>query len=116
MHSIELAVQVLCIALEIGVFAFLLRSGSWRAVPVFSAYLGFVLLRTIIGSMALSSPTFYFEFYWISAPLEILLTVVAVLESLWRVFSRFRPMPSSSLVLPAGVIGSMAYSSLAACH
>jgi hypothetical protein len=116
MHWIELAVQALCIALEIGVIAFLLRWGSWRAAPVFSAYLGFVLLRTIIGSMALSSPTFYFEFYWISAPLEIVLTVVAVLESFWRVFASFRLLRWFRLVLPAAVIGALAYSAWRGYH
>jgi hypothetical protein len=116
MHWIELTVQVTCIALEIGVIAFLLRWGSWRAVPVFSAYLGFVLLRTIIGSIALSSPNFYFEFYWISAPLEIVFTVLAVLESFWRVFGSFRLLLWFRLVLPAGVVGALAYAAWRGYH
>jgi len=87
MHWIELAVQAICIALEVGVIVCLSRWGGWREVPVFLAYLVFILLRTIVGSIALSHEAFYFEFYWISAPLEIGLTVLAVLESFWRVFA-----------------------------
>jgi hypothetical protein len=110
MHSIELVVQAVCIALEIVTLAFLWRLGGWRQLPVFSAYLIFILLRTVIGSLALSSPSFYFKFYWISAPLEILFTIAAVLESFWRVFGSFRLLRWFRVVLPAVFGGALAYS------
>src|SRR5256885_6759146 len=103
MHWIELAMQAICIALEIGVIACLWRWGSWRNVPIFSAYVVFILLRTIIGSIALSRPRFYFEFYWISAPLEIVFTVLAVLENFWRIFRSFRLLRWFRFVLPVVV-------------
>jgi hypothetical protein len=109
MHWIEFSVQVLCIALEIGIVAGLWRWSSWRHVPVFSVYVVFVLLRTLIGSIALSRPIFYFEFYWISAPLEIALTVLAALESFWRVFASFRLLRVFRFILPAAVGFAMAY-------
>jgi hypothetical protein len=116
MHWIEVAVQASCIALEIGVIACLWRLGGWRDVPIFSAYLVFILLRTVIGSVALSSPRFYFEFYWISAPLEIVFTVLAVLESFWRIFRSFRLLRWFRFVLPAAVVGALVYSAWRGYH
>src|SRR5450432_45617 len=116
MYWMELAVQVICIALEIGTLAFLLRWGSWRVLPVFSVYLTFILLRTVVGSIALSHPRFYFEFYWISAPLEIALTSSAVLESFWRVFASFRLLKWFRLVVPVAVTGSLIYSAWRGYH
>jgi hypothetical protein len=116
MHWIELAVQAICIALEIGVLTCLWQWGSWRDTPVFSAYLVFILLRTIIGSIALSRPAFYFEFYWISAPMEIVFTVLAVLESFWRVFASFQLLRWFQFVLPVAVGGALAYSAWRGYH
>src|SRR5258707_7658540 len=116
MHWIELAVQAICIALEVGVIVCLSRWGGWREVPVFLAYLVFILLRTIVGSIALSHEAFYFEFYWISAPLEIGLTVLAVLESFWRVFASFRLLRWFRLVLPASVAAALGYSAWRGYH
>jgi len=90
--------------------------GGWREVPVFLAYLVFILLRTIVGSIALSHEAFYFEFYWISAPLEIGLTVLAVLESFWRVFASFRLLRWFRLVLPASVAAALGYSAWRGYH
>jgi len=116
MHWIELAVQAICIALEVGVIVCLSRWGGWREVPVFLAYLVFILLRTIVGSIALSHEAFYFEFYWISAPLEIGLTVLAVLESFWRVFASFRLLRWFRLVLPGSVAAALGYSAWRGYH
>lgn len=116
MHWIELTVQSICIGLEIGILACLWRWGGWRKVPIFSVYLAFILLRTIIGSIALSHEAFYFEFYWISAPMEIGLTVLAVLESFWRVFASFRLLRWFRLVLPAAVAAALAYSAWRGYH
>src|SRR5258706_4919681 len=116
MHWIELAVQAICIALEVGVIVCLSRWRGWREVPVFLAYLVFILLRTIVGSIALSHEAFYFEFYWISAPLEIGLTVLAVLESFWRVFASFRLLRWFRLVLPASVAAALGYSAWRGYH
>jgi hypothetical protein len=116
MHWIELTVQAICIALEVGVIACLSRWSGWRDVPVFLAYLVFILLRTIIGSIALSHLAFYYEFYWISEPLEIGLTVLAALESFWRVFASFRLLRWFRLVLPAAVSAALAYSAWRGYH
>jgi len=116
MYWMELAVQAICIVLEISVLACLARWGVWRLVPVFSAYLGFILLRTGVGSIALSSPRFYFDFYWISAPLEVVLTVWAVLESFWLVFASFRLLRWFRFVLPLAVAGALAYSAWRGYH
>jgi hypothetical protein len=116
MHWIELTVQAICIGLEAGLIVCLSRWGGWREVPVFLAYLVFILLRTIIGSIALSHEAFYYEFYWISAPLEIGLTVLAVLESFWRVFASFRLLRWFRLVLPASVVAALAYAAWRGYH
>lgn len=109
MHWIELAVQAICIVLEMTALAFLWRLGSWRQLPLFSLYLSFILLRTIVGSLAMSNPTWYYEFYWVSAPLEIPFTLGAVLESFWRVFGSFRLLRWFWVALPAAVGGALAY-------
>jgi len=116
MYWMELAVQAICIVLEISALACLARWGGWRVVPVFSAYLSFILLRTAVGSIALSSPRFYFDFYWTSAPLEIVLTIWAVLESFWRVFVSFRLLRWFRFVLPVAVAGALAYSAWRGYH
>ena len=109
MYWTELAAQSISIALEISIIVLLLRADS-RKFPFFSGYLVFILLRTLVGSVALSNPSFYFYFYWISAPVEIVLTVLAVLESFWRVFRSFQLLLWFRFVLPGAIASALAYS------
>jgi len=99
-----------CVALEGCIAWLLLRWRAWRCFPVYSIYIVFILFRACLLVASLSHPPTYFWVYWITAPVEILLTILAELESFWRVFRSFRLLRWFWLVLPAAVIATLAYS------
>lgn len=96
-------------ALEISVLVFLLRWRTWRVFPVYSAYIVFVLLRAFLLFATLSQPQSYYLVYWVTAPLEIVITVLAALESFWRVLRSFRLLRWFRWVLPLGILAALAY-------
>lgn len=110
MHWIDLAIFAVGVALDILIIAFLARSGAWLKFPLFSGYLIFITLRATIGAAILSQERLYYDFYWISAPVEIVLTVLAVLESFWRVFRSFQLLLWFRFVLPGAIASALAYS------
>lgn len=96
--------------LEFFVIAFLLRWRTWRTFPVYSIYIVFIVIRAVVLLGARSQQEAYYLVYWLSAPVEILLTILAVLESFWRVLCSFRLLRWFRLVLPAATVGALAYS------
>lgn len=97
------------VALEASIVAFLLRWRSWHKFPLYSIYIIFVLLRNSLLTATFSHPQAYFLAYWLSAPLEILLTILAALESFWRVLRSFRLLRWFRFVLPVAILSSLAY-------
>ena len=99
------------ILLEFSVIAQLLRWRVWRSFPVYSIYIVFVLCRDLATVVTVSHPGTYFFVYWLSAPVDILLTTLATLESFWRVFRSFHLFRWFRFALPVAIAVALAYSS-----
>ena len=97
------------VALELSVIVFLLRLRAWRNFPVFSIYIFFVLLRDLSFAATVSHPPTYFLLYWRSASLDILLTILATLESFWRVLRIFQLLRWFRFVLPGAILAALTY-------
>src|SRR5713101_6456445 len=110
MHRYELLLPAICIALQIPIVVFVTLWGTWRKFPFFSWYLIFCLLREIVTSATFSNPDAYYYFFWISEPWEIVLSILAMLESFWAVFRSFRLLHWFRFVLPAAIATALAYS------
>jgi hypothetical protein len=100
----------LCIALEITLLLLLVRRGTWRAFPFYAVYVLFVLIQSIAFAEIFSHYETYAYVFWITTPVEILLTILAALESFWRVFRIFKLLRWFRLVLPSAIAVSLAYS------
>ncbi len=105
-----------CFALEFLVLGCVWRWRTWRTFPVYSSYIVFVLFRGALLFSTFSHPKVYFLGYWLSAPVEILLTILAVMESFWRVFRSFRLLRWFRLVLPTAICMALGYSAWAGYH
>ncbi len=81
----------------------------WRSFPAYSIYILFALLQAIAFAVTLSYPRTYFLVYWLTAPVEILLTILATQESFWRVLRSFQLLRWFRFVLPAAVLAALAY-------
>src|SRR5260221_12721066 len=90
-----------CVALEFSVIVFLARWNMWRSFPAYSIYILFALLQAIAFAVTLSYPRTYFMVYWLTAPVEILLTILATHESFWRVLRRLLLFVWIRVVIPA---------------
>ena len=99
-----------CVVLESCVIAFVFRWWVWRSFPVYSTYLVFVLLRDLLLNATRFYPNTYFLAYWLSAPMDIPLTICAALESFWRLLGIFRLLRWFRFVLPTAIVVALAYS------
>ena len=110
MHGIDSAIFAVGIALYILIIACLARWGTFRKFPVFAAYLIFNTFLTAIGAVTFSNERLYYDFYWITAPVEIALALLSVLEIFWRVFRVFRLLRWFRFVLPGTIAATLMYS------
>jgi hypothetical protein len=104
------ALQITGIALEICILVLLWRRNLFRTFPLFFSYVLYVLIRTIVCLVTLSTPYVYFYVYWITAPGEVILMILATYESLLRVFRVFYLLPWFRVVFPAGIAMALLYS------
>jgi hypothetical protein len=116
MHRYELLLLVIAIGLQGLIIRFLMLRGTWRKFPLFFLYFIYCFVQGIGMLVTFLKPEVYFYFFWFSAPLEILLTVVAVLESFWAVFRSFRLLYWFRFVLPAAIATALAYSAWQGYH
>lgn len=112
MYWLGLATQITSITLLIGILVLLWRRNLLRTFPFFFSYVLFGLMRTIVGSITLSTPRVYFYFYWVTAPLETILTILAVYESFLRVFRIFYLLRWFRIFFPAGITIALFYSAV----
>ena len=110
MHGSEWFVPAVCTVLEMVILWLLVSWGGFRSFPMYAVYVLFVLVQALAFAITLSRSDNYFYVFWGSTPLEILLTIVAVLESFWRVFKSFRLLRWFQWILPAMIIAALAYS------
>ena len=112
MNWLGSAVQITSITLLICILALLWRRNLLRTFPFFSSYVLFGLMRTIVGSITLSTPHVYFYVYWITAPGEVILTILATYESFRKVFHVFYLLWWFRFCFPAGIAIALLYSAL----
>ena len=112
MYWLGLGVQITSIALQICILALLVRRRLLRSFPLFFGYILYVVVRTIIGSIALSHTRVYFYFYWTTAPGEIILMILAAHESFRRVFRVFYLLPWFRILFPATITFALLYAAL----
>jgi hypothetical protein len=106
----DLIVPEIGVALEVVLITFLVRWGTWHRFPIYMAYAVSAVIQSIFLAGTFSHPQTYFYVFWISTPVEILLTILAVLESFWRVFRSFRLSRSFRFVLPLAIATALGYS------
>lgn len=112
MYWLGLASQITGIALFICILVLLWRRNLLRTFPFFFSYILYGLTTTIIGSITLSSPHVYFYVYWITAPPETILAILAVHESFLRVFRVFYLLRWFRTLFPGGIAIALLYSAL----
>ena len=100
----EWVVPGIGVALEVFVIVFFSRSRAWCKFPAFSIYITFILLRNLLLIATFTHSQAYFLCYWLTAPVEILLTILATLESFWRVLRSFQLLRWFRFVLHAAIV------------
>jgi hypothetical protein len=110
MYWLGLSVQITCVALQSWILVLLWRRNLWRKFPIFTGYIAYVVLRTIVGSATLSNPHVYFYFYWISAPGEMILMILAAHESFLKVFRSFYLLWWFRIFFPGAIVAAVVYS------
>jgi hypothetical protein len=110
MYWLGLSVQITCVVLQSWILALLWRRNLWRKFPIFTSYIAYVLVRTVVGSATLFNPNIYFYFYWISAPGEMILMILAAHESFLKVFRSFYLLRWFRIFFPGAIVVAVAYS------
>jgi hypothetical protein len=110
MYWLGLSVQITCVVLQSWILALLWRRKLWRKFPIFTGYIAYVLVRTIVGSATLFNPNIYFYFYWISAPGEMILMILAAHESFLKVFRSFYLLWWFRIFFPGAIVVAVVYS------
>lgn len=104
--SLDLAFWLAAIGAEIVFIAILCLKRVYRTLPVFCAYLGWVLLSDV-GMMVISRqlPDRYFQAFLVEMPLDSLFQFCVLLELAWSVFRPLRAsLPRWSILVLAAVI------------
>jgi hypothetical protein len=114
MHWFALLLDGVSVALEVWILTLLRRRNLHRRFPVFTAYIVFTILATILRSAFLSNYRIYFYVYWMTAPADVFLAVAAVYESFFKVYGTFYRVWWIRLLFPSTILAALAYSIWAA--
>ena len=98
-----------CIILELAIVLLFVKRSLWRGFPAFAGHITFALLQATAFAVTVSRAPTYFLVFWATTPVEILLTILATLESFWRVLGSFRLLSWFRLVLPLAILAALAY-------
>jgi hypothetical protein len=110
MYSFGLALQWIGVALEVWILVFVWKRKLYRNYPLFSICILYLVLQTLLRSALFSSPSLYFSVYWVTAPLEVILTLLAAHESFMKVFGNFYLLWWFRFLFPSAIITALAYS------
>jgi len=103
MYWLGLSVQVTCVALQSWILALLWRRNLWRKFPIFTGYIAYVLVRTVVGSATLpilTSTSFLLDF----RPRRDDPDDLAAHESFLRVFRSFLPAGVVRIFFPGAIV------------
>jgi len=110
MYWLGISLQWICIALAVWILALLWRRKLHPKFPIFAIYITYVIVQMMLRSAFLSNPHVYFYVFWITAPLEMILTVLAAHESFLKVFRSFYLLSWFRILFPGAIVGALAYS------
>ena len=88
------------------------QSRLQRRFPLFTAYVTYMMLATLLRSIFLSTPDIYFFVYWYAEPGAFLLKLLAVHESFMHVFRTFYLMKWFRFLLPGTIVAALVSSVL----
>ncbi len=112
MNRLGLTIAITGITLEIGILLLMARRRLYRQFPVFASYIAYVILQVVLRSALLPREHLYFLAYWITAPIEVILAILAVHESFRRVFRAFYLTRWFRFCFPGSIALAMLYSLL----
>ncbi len=89
MYWFGLSLQWICVILQVWILVLMGRRSLYGRFPLFAAYIAYVAVQTVVRSAFLANQHLYFYVYWFTAPIEMILTVLAAHESFmkepWRI-------------------------------
>lgn len=109
MSWLDLVVLWIPLALRACVLVLLSRGLLHRRFPLFTLYIAYTVVVSILKIASFSSSRAYFYVFWISEPGDTLLSVLAVYESFMRVFGDFYRIVGFRLLFPGTIAMALIY-------
>jgi len=100
MNKAELVLAVFGAVLQICLFFLLLRRKTYQQFPIFSVFVGFSALNSIMVLVTGQHPSIYFYVYWISEVIFIALSFLVMQEAFRSVFRNFSSLRWFKLSFP----------------
>jgi len=110
MYWFGLTVQWICIIFQVWILVQMRRQGLGGRFPLFAAYITYVTLQMVLRSAFLANRHLYFYVYWFTAPIEVILSVLAAHESFLKVFRSFYLLGWFRIFFPGAIVLAVAYS------
>jgi hypothetical protein len=86
------------------------RQRLYARFPLFAAYIAYVAVQMVLRSAFLANQHFYFYVYWLTAPIEVILSLLAAHESFLKVFRSFYLLWWFRIFFPGAIVVAVAYS------
>ena len=106
--------QLATFVLEVFVLVLMGRHQLYRKFPLFTSYIAYVAVQTVVRSVFLSNPLVYYYIYWSGEPGAFLLRILAVHESFMHVFRSFYLLRWFRILLPTTIGAALITSGLIA--
>jgi hypothetical protein len=107
-------VQWVGITLFVIILVLLGRRQLYRQFPVFTLYVAYMTVITLLRTSTNSRPHLYYYAYWAAEPGALLLKLLAVCESFMKVFRGFYVLQKFRLLLPGAIAVGLVVSVLRA--
>jgi hypothetical protein len=110
MYWLGFTTQWLSVGLQLWIVILGFQRRLHRSFPIFTTYISYLVLQTALRSIFLSKGEIYFYIFWVTAPIEVLLTLLAAHESFMKVFGNFYLLWWFRFLFPSAIISALAYS------
>lgn len=112
MNRLGLTIAITTVAFLICTLLLLAKRHLYRQFPFFAIYIAYVILQAALRFAFFSNTHLYFLAYWFTAPIEVILAILAVHESFRRVFRPFYFVRWFRFCFPGAIALAMLYSLL----
>jgi hypothetical protein len=92
------------ITLFITIFVLLRRRQLYKQFPLFTLYVAYMSVTTLLCALTLSRHHLYYLVYWATEPGGFVLELLAVYESFMKVFRGFYLLQKFRLLLPGAIV------------